>query len=184
MKRMIVMNRTGVMVALLLCAAAAGGGYAHLRMMQQRMQTLAQLQSQMNELKAKVDASTAAERLAMTEQALEGFDRAIPRQDEVANVLETFSLALAQFGVTQRSVTSGVTVVRDGLGQTPVQVSYQGTFHSVFDLLCRVEKADRVVRLEQLSLRQDPSSPQMGLTVIARFNTFNCVWDASGKERR
>lgn len=146
-------------LGLLLTAAAALGAYQYYPVYQQRkafQALLAEEQSRMDEVKE------CSERLPMLHRqvkalkpAAEQFQRYFPDEQGYSRLWQQMTEMLARAELSDQLVRPGEVSCEDGLCSIPLEIRCTGSFEKIFDLLQAFERFERLIRFEEIVLRND-----------------------------
>jgi len=151
--------------------------FLHWKLISSQSATLAAIQMEVAQAQQKIAADTVHIQLESLQSQLADMNTIVPVSHEVAPVLEKLARDLQSLGVSERSLTTAPAIKQGSITQLPLNVTFRGSFASVFQWLERVNQYDRLVRVERLILRKDTSAadPSASLSVTARLDTFGRV---------
>ncbi len=112
-----------------------------------------------------------AQVLALREQ-VNGAQRYVPRNDEIAEVVRGINESLKSHGVTDQEMVTRRAEAFANYSTIPLSIEYQSSFPVVFGALKEIEKMPRLIRVDRLSVRGDASSAATPLEVQMQLSTF------------
>ncbi len=97
--------------------------------------------------------------LRENQAAAEKVSKKLPESEVIGGFLADLDALASKADVKVNKVTSGQSVAEEVYTRTPITFSCEGSFAGLHSLLFRLERMDRLVRVEQVSIsRRAPSS--------------------------
>jgi len=103
---------------------------------------------------------------------LEGRGQYIPEEDHISMVLQDFSGLINAPGVTGQEIITVKPGRYADYNILPVKIQFSAPFATAFDLVARIEKLSRVVRIDRLDIEAEPDYPRQPLTVNLELSAF------------
>ena len=110
--------------------------------------------------------------VASLRQVINGAQQYVPQQDELADMLRGLSEALDAYGVSEREVKTQTTLHYAKYSVIPISVKYRASFPAVFGVLRRIEQMQRLIRVDQLQVRNESDDPLEPLDIELSLSTF------------
>lgn len=110
--------------------------------------------------------------VASLRQVINGAQQYVPEQDEMADVMRGLSEALDSFGVTERQVQTQTTQHYQKYSVMPISLQYRASFPAVFGVLRRIEQMQRLIRVDELVVRQESNDDLEPLQIKLSLSTF------------
>lgn len=166
-KKMMVVSFTAVMAAL-------AGAWCHAQAILIRRNQLADLRHEAQCIRTKPACDLLLQELKTLKKQTATF--AASTIGESAVPLEKLFADLNNMEVTNRSLTSATSSTNGPFRQTPLSLSFTGSFSTVFELLKRIGDDDRsIVRVRRLQIGHDPTAAPDALTVLLQVDSFAFV---------
>lgn len=93
------------------------------------------------------------------------FDRRLPRRQELGGFLRQVSEALAVENVSNQTIEPGKPAPEDLFYTQPIVMRFRGTYLSLARFLERIDRFDRVTRVQKLSISSNPGETLLDITV-------------------
>lgn len=173
-----------VIFGLLLVAALALGAYQYYPVHQQRkafQSLLAEEELRLEEVReCSEHLPILLQQVRNLQPASKEFERLFPDEQGYSRLWQQMTETLARAQLSDQSIRPGETVCEDGLCSIPLEIRCTGSFEKIFDLLRSFEQLDRLIRLEEISMRNDENASGR-LTLQARARAF---YQAGVKEKQ
>lgn len=96
-------------------------------------------------------------RLRDTERAIEQFEASVPPDNALGAFLQQIAALASEYSLTDQVVLPGKEQENGGLGCIPIHMTCQGGLTSLFGFFNRLQTLDRLVRIEKVTLNNDPA---------------------------
>lgn len=110
--------------------------------------------------------------LGKLQETITVFERKLPKQKDVGQVLEDVSTLCRKHGLRSASVKPLKAERAGGCSEQPIELAVDGPFPGFFAFLGELESSDRIIRITQLDIRKitDEKGPmQAKLTISIYF---------------
>jgi Tfp pilus assembly protein PilO len=140
---------------------------------QQRLRTLRQAQAEQRKVIAMAAAQSVAlsgleQRLRDMERRIEGFDHRVPVDRTLGTFLQQIAGIMKDCHLVDQVVLPGTEVKTEALNCIPIHVACHGTLASTFRFFTKLQSLDRLVRIENVRLENDPDlTGQLGAQIEA-----------------
>ncbi len=126
-------------------------------------------------------------RLRDMEKAVEGFDRRVPAERALGSFLQQIAGIMTDCHLVDQAIVPGNEWQTDALKCIPIHVACRGTLTDIFGFFQKLQRLDRLVRVEKVTLENDSDlTGQVGVQVEAVI--FEQLGEASpypaGRPRR
>ena len=91
-------------------------------------------------------------------QRYQGFDRRLPKRKELAGFLREISSILASERLTNQSTEPGDPSKEELFHTLPIKMKFQGSYLSLASLLERIDRMERLTRVQKLSVGRNPKN--------------------------
>lgn len=166
-------GRTMLLAAAVLLAAG-GGAWLHLHLLHSRDGRIEALQRQKAELEARIEQRRGEVDLTPLRRKLAQRESALIDQHRIGALLRDLGADMDDLEMSQRSLTTAAPEAFGPVRRVPLNMAFTGSFTSTFELLSRLGEHDRILRVEQLTIRRDPRFADRSeeVTVSARLLSF------------
>ena len=163
------MNRNWTIIGAVMGAVLlVGGGGAHRSLLADRAQRLEELQQQVQALRTRSLAAIDRKRAPQLEARINA-----PFQRDVGALLHMLTETLDELRVQQESITMEAAREVSFIREVPIQVTYRGSFASVFEIGQRLYRQYPITRLESLRVaRDDEATDHNTLSVVMRLLVY------------
>lgn len=103
---------------------------------------------------------------------LDGRGRYVPNKDQISMVLQDFSGLINAPGVTGQEIITVKPGEYADYNILPVKIQFSAPFATAYDLITRIERLSRVVRIDRLDIEAEPDYPRQPLTVNLELSAF------------
>ncbi|HOQ04073.1 MAG TPA: type 4a pilus biogenesis protein PilO [Anaerohalosphaeraceae bacterium] len=146
-------------LGLLLLAAVGLGAYQYYPVYQQRKAFRALLSEEESRLEEVRECSEQLpilyRQIRDLKPAAEQYRRLFPDEQGYSRLWQQMTEMLARTQLSDQSVRPGEVTCEDGLCSIPLEIRCTGSFDRIFELLRSFEQFDRLIRFEEISLRND-----------------------------
>jgi Tfp pilus assembly protein PilO len=95
------------------------------------------------------------------------FETNVPEQKSIGVFLQQIASLMSQYNLTEQVVTPSKEIQGDGLNCIPIDMQCKGKLAQMFKFYERLQDLDRLVRIEQVSLTNDPDfSGQVSMETV------------------
>ena len=107
----------------------------------------------------------------MLESETSEFPRLFPNEQGFSRLWEQITEVMARAQLADQSVRPGEVVCENGLCSVPLEIRCTGSFEQIFELFQSLERFERLIRIEEVTLKNDDSLSGR-LTLHARARAF------------
>lgn len=167
------MSQKNLMILTVGLVLVVVGGVVHYAALTSGWNRLAALDRERQALNALADDEPSlSDEVAELKRQVAAEAAALPEDAAIGRLLSAIGADLRELGVRERSLTMGTAATLGDLEQLPLNLSFRGSFESVYQMLDRLHGYDRVVRLERVAIAREPRASGDALSVTARLVTF------------
>ena len=105
-------------------------------------------------------------------QTVNGAQKYVPEQDELADVLRGITQAMQDNPVESPELTTRDVTHFANYSVIPVSLQFSAHFPDVFGVLDAIEQMPRLIRIERLDIASNPNDPGQRLSVKLELSTF------------
>lgn len=161
------------MIALGVCGLGLlAGVLLHDAALSDRWERLASLDEEKRTLEAAASRTVIARQVADLREQARATEAVLPAEVQIGRLLSGIGRDLAQLSVSDRSLTMAEPIMLGEIQQVPLNLSFKGSFGSVFDLLDRLPRYEQAIRVQRLTISRDVRGGDQSLSVSARLVTF------------
>lgn len=149
----------------------------------ERFSTLQQTQAQQRKV-IEMAAAQSAElsglerRLRDMERQIEGFDRRVPADRTLGTFLQQIAGTMTDCHLADQVVLPGKESKTEELNCIPIHVACKGTLTNLFQFFTKLQSLDRLVRIANMTLENDPDlTGQLGMQIEA------VIFEQAAKQR-
>jgi Tfp pilus assembly protein PilO len=96
---------------------------------------------------------------------LQDFDRRLPKRQELGGFLRDISASLSRENLSNQAIEPGKPTQEDLLFTLPIVLKFRGSYASVARFLERIDRLERLTRVQKLSVVPAPSDDLLDVTV-------------------
>lgn len=96
---------------------------------------------------------------------LQDFDRRLPQRQELGGFLRDISASLSRENLSHQAIEPGKPTQEDLLFTLPIVLKFRGPYTSVARFLERIDRLERLTRVQKLSVVPAPSDDLLDVTV-------------------
>lgn len=156
------------------------GLYLHVSVCSARAERLQSLNQELEDLAGHDDNPTSKQLLDRLRDEARAYREAIPKDDNVAELLNMLTRDLEQLGTKEPTWKIGSSIRVGPNKQIPIDLSFGSAFPAVHTLLNRIEAYPRLTRLEWIQIRYDVKERGSSVRVTMRLNAFALDEDLAG----
>lgn len=110
-------------------------------------------------------------------------DRRLPQQKELASFLGEITSQVSQERLANQVIMPGSKpLCEDEYNTLPIEMKFQGTFLSLVSFLKRIDRMERLTRVQRLRISADPKNKDLGIEL--QLNIYFTASDALDAPRR
>ncbi len=156
------MFRERKQIIILVVAGVMVGGFVLLRYLPLRRERRAVMQAKAAQAfvlnKASLESSqffTIRERLANIQKTAAKFEANVPAGRNLGGFLQEIANLMNELGLSEQQVQPGQETKTNNLNCIPVSMKCKGSLGQIFEFYKRVQTMDRLIRIEQVTLKND-----------------------------